>query len=157
MELPLKRHAFALSWAAHAKRLHEVRHVGYMLRATLLAAAVTASCLHTDALAADLLACQARDAVNVQDDGTLERDALAQRTAQRSLVIDLSNGEVRSDDEPESIKMTGRQHGNETVLVPSFAPEFVRNVIRLRQTAGRIVFSQYISNLFISGTCAPIQ
>jgi hypothetical protein len=69
----------------------------------------------------------------------------------------MSNGEVRSNDEQESLKMTGRQHGNETVLVPSFAPEFVRNVIRIRQTAGRIVFSQNISNLFISGTCAPIQ
>ena len=130
--------------------------MGYMLRATLIAA-FTASCLHTDALAADLLACQARDAVNIQDDGTLERDALAQRAAQRSLVIDLSNGEVRSDDEQESLKMTARQHGNETVLVPSFAPEFVRNVIRIRQTAGQIVFSQYILSLFISGTCAPIQ
>jgi hypothetical protein len=53
--------------------------------------------------------------------------------------------------------MTARQHGNETVLVPSFAPEFVRNVIRIHQTAGQIVFSQYIFDLFISGTCAPIQ
>ena len=51
--------------------------------------------------------------------------------------------------------MTARQHGNETV--PSFAPEFVRNVIRIHQTAGQIVFSQYILDLFISGTCAPIQ
>jgi hypothetical protein len=38
--------------------------------------------------------------------------------------------------------MTVRQHGNETVLVPTFAPEFVRNVIRIYQTAGQIVFSQ---------------
>ena len=53
--------------------------------------------------------------------------------------------------------MTVRQHGNETVLVPSFAPEFVRNVIRIYQTEGQIVFSQYIIDLFISGTCAPIQ
>ncbi len=53
--------------------------------------------------------------------------------------------------------MTARQHGNETVLVPSFAPEFARNVIRIRHTTGRIVFSQYIFNLFITGTCAPIQ
>ena len=53
--------------------------------------------------------------------------------------------------------MTARQHGNETVLVPSFAPEFVRNVIRIRQTTGGIVFSQYIFNLFISGSCARIQ
>jgi hypothetical protein len=127
------------------------------LRSALLAAAFTGSFLPLNTLAADLLACQAKDAVNLQDDGTLKRDALAQRAAQRSLVIDMSNGEVRSNDEQESLKMTGRQHGNETVLVPSFAPEFVRNVIRIRQTAGRIVFSQNISNLFISGTCAPIQ
>ena len=46
--------------------------------------------------------------------------------------------------------MTVRQHGNETVLVPTFAPEFVRNVIRIYQTAGQIVFSQYIIDLFIS-------
>jgi hypothetical protein len=64
---------------------------------------------------------------------------------------------VRSDGEQESLKMTARQHGNETVLVPSFAPEFVRNVIRIHQTAGQIVFSQYIFDLFISGTCTPIQ
>ena len=70
---------------------------------------------------------------------------------------DLSNGEVRSDGEQKSLKMTARQHGNETVLVPSLAPEFVRNVIRIHQAAGQIVFSQYIFDLFISGTCAPIQ
>jgi hypothetical protein len=83
--------------------------------------------------------------------------SVAQRAAQGSLVIDLSNGEVRSDGEQESLKMTARQHGNETVLVPSLAPEFVRNVIRIHQTAGQIVFSQYILDVFISGTCAPIQ
>ena len=103
------------------------------------------------------IACQAKDAVNLQKDGTLKTDSVAQRAAQGSLVIDLSNGEVRSDGEQESLKMTVRQHGNETVLVPSFAPEFVRNVIRIYQTEGQIVFSQYILDLLISGTCAPIQ
>ena len=127
-----------------------------MFRAALLAAVLTALCIPPSALAAELLACQAKDAVNLQKDGTLKTDFLALRAAQSSLVIDLSNGEVRSDGEQESLKMTARQHGNETVLVPSFAPEFVRNVIRIRQTAGQIVFSQYIIDLFISGTCAPI-
>ena len=37
--------------------------------------------------------------------------------------------------------MTVRQHGNEIVLVPSLSPEFVRNVIRIHQTAAQIVFS----------------
>jgi hypothetical protein len=83
-----------------------------------------------------------------EDDGTLKMDSVAQRAAQGSLVIDLSNGEVRSDGEQESLKMTVRQHGNETVLVPSFAPECVRNVIRIHQTAGQIIFSQYILDLF---------
>ena len=63
-----------------------------MLRAAVLAATFTASGIPTNALAADLLACQAKDAVNFQDDGRLKRDSLAQRAAQRSLVIDLSNG-----------------------------------------------------------------
>ena len=124
-----------------------------VLRAALLAVVLAAVCLSPSALAAELLACQAKDAVNLQNDGTLKTDSVAQRAAQGSLVIDLSNGEVRSDGEQESLKMTARQHG----IVPSFAPEFVRNVIRIRQTAGQIVFSQYIINLFISGTCAPIQ
>jgi hypothetical protein len=129
-----------------------------LLRAARLAAVLTALCIPpSDALAAELLACQAKDAVNLQNDGTLKTDSLAQRAAQGSLVIDLSNGEVRSAGERESLKMTARRHGNETVLVPSFAPEFVRNVIRIHQTAGQIVFSQYILDLFISGTCAPIQ
>ena len=128
-----------------------------VLRAALLAVVLTAVCLSPSALAAELLACQAKDAVNLQKDGTLKMDAVAQRAAQGSLVIDLLNGEVRSDGEQESLKMTARQHGNETVLVPSLAPEFVRNVIRIHQAAGQIVFSQYISDLFISGTCAPIQ
>ena len=129
-----------------------------VLRAALLAAVLTALCISPSALATtDLLACQAKDAVNLQKDGTLKTDSVAQRAAQGSLVIDLSNGEVRSDGEQESLKMTARQHGNETVLVPSLAPEFVRNVIRIYQTAGQIVFSQYILDLFISGTCAPIQ
>ena len=128
-----------------------------VLRAALLAVVLTAVCLSPSALAAELLACQAKDAVNLQKDGTLKTDFVAQRAAQGSLVIDLSNGEVRSDGEQESLKMTVRQHGNETVLVPTFAPEFVRNVIRIYQTAGQIVFSQYILDLFISGTCAPIQ
>jgi hypothetical protein len=128
-----------------------------VLRAALLAATLTALCISASALAAELLACQAKDAVNLQKDGTLKTDSLAQRAAQSSLVIDLSNGGVRSDGEQESLKMTARQHGNETVLVPSLAPEFVRNVIRIHQTAGQIIFSQYILDLFISGTCAPIQ
>ena len=128
-----------------------------MLRAAPLAAVVAALCIPPSALAAELLACQAKDAVNLQKDGTLKTDSLAQRAAQSSLVIDLSNGEVRSDGEQETLKMTARQHGNETVLVPSLAPEFVRNVIRIHQTAGQIIFSQYILDLFISGTCAPIQ
>lgn len=127
-----------------------------VLRAALLAAVFTALCSPPRALAAQLLACQAKDAVNLQNDGTLKTDSVAQRAAQGSLVIDLSNGEVRSDGE-QALKMTVRQHGNETVLVPSFAPEFVRNVIRIHQTAGPIIFSQYILDLFISGTCAPIQ
>ena len=128
-----------------------------MLRAAPLAAVLAALCIPPSALAAELLACQAKDAVNLQKDGTLKTDSLAQRAAQSRLVIDLSNGEVRSDGEQESLKMTARQHGNETVLVPSLAPEFVRNVIRIHQTPGQIIFSQYILDLFISGTCAPIQ
>jgi hypothetical protein len=128
-----------------------------MLRAAPLAAVLTAQCIPPSASAAELIACQARDAVNLQKDGTLKADSLAQRAAQSSLVIDLSNGEVRSDGDQESLKMTVRQHGNETVLVPSLAPEIVRNVIRIHQTAGQIIFSQYILDLFISGTCAPIQ
>ena len=128
-----------------------------VLRAALLAVVLTAVCISPSALAAEMLACQAKDAVNLQKDGTLKANSLAQRAAQSSLVIDLSNGEVRSDGEQESLKMTVRQHGNETVLVPSLAPEFVRNVIRIHQTAGQIIFSQYILDLFISGTCAPIQ
>ena len=127
-----------------------------MLRATLLAA-VLSRIMYSPSLAAELLACQAKDAVNLQNDGTLKMDSIAQRAAQGSLVIDLSSGEVRSDSEQASLKMTARQHGNEIVLVPSLSPEFVRNVIRIHQTAGRIVFSQYILDLFISGTCAPIQ
>ena len=128
-----------------------------MLRAAPLAAVLAALCIPPSALAAELLACQAKDAVNLQKDGTLKTDSLAQRAAQSSLVIDLSNGEVRSDGEQESLKMTARQHGNETVLVPSLAPEFVRNVIRIHQTPGQIIFSQYILDLFISVTCAPIE
>ena len=89
-----------------------------VLRAALLAVVLTAVCLSPSALAAELLACQAKDAVNLQKDGTLKTDSVAQRAAQGSLVIDLSNGEVRSDGEQESLKMTVRQHGNETVLVP---------------------------------------
>jgi hypothetical protein len=125
-----------------------------VLRAALLTAVLTALC--SPSVAAELLACQAKDAVNLQNDGTLKTDSVTQRAAQGSLVIDLSNGEVRSNGEQESLKMTARQHGNETVLVPSLAPEFVRNVIRIHRTAG-LVFSQYILDLFISGTCAPIQ
>jgi hypothetical protein len=116
---------------------------------------LTRSSFIPDAVAADFLACRAKDAVNLQDDGTLKKDSFAQRAALGSLVIDLSTGEVRSDGQ-QPVKMTSRQHGNETVLVPSFAPEFIRNVIRIRQTTGKIVFSQYIFNLFISGTCVPI-
>jgi hypothetical protein len=128
-----------------------------MLRIALLAVAFIGSCVSPNVSAADILACQAKDAVNLQDDGTLKNDSLAQRAAQGSLVIDLSNGEVRSDGGNESLKMIARQHGNETVLVPSFAPEFVRNVIRIRRMPGGIVFSQYLLSLFISGTCVSIQ
>jgi hypothetical protein len=78
-----------------------------VLRAALLAAVLTALCISPSALATtDLLACQAKDAVNLQKDGTLKTDSVAQRAAQGSLVIDLSNGKVRSDGEQESLKMT---------------------------------------------------
>ncbi|HEY7532895.1 MAG TPA: hypothetical protein VH681_08985, partial [Nitrospiraceae bacterium] len=73
-----------------------------ILRAALLSAVLTPSCFCPHALAAELLACQAMDAVNLQDDGTLKRDSFAQRAAQGSLLIDLTNGEVRSDGEQES-------------------------------------------------------
>ena len=44
-----------------------------LLRAALLAAVLTALCIPpSDALAAELLACQAKDAVNLQNDGTLK-------------------------------------------------------------------------------------
>ena len=89
-----------------------------VLRVALVAAVLTAPCISPSALAADLLACQAKDAVNLQKDGTLKMDAVAQRAAQGSLEIDLSNGEVRSDGEQELLKMTARQHGNETSSCP---------------------------------------
>ena len=44
-----------------------------VLRAALLAVVLTAVCLSPSALAAELLACQAKDAVNLQKDGTLIR------------------------------------------------------------------------------------
>ena len=44
-----------------------------VLRAALLAAVLTALCIPpSDALAAELLACQAKDAVYLQNDGTLK-------------------------------------------------------------------------------------
>ena len=45
-----------------------------VLRAALLAAALTALCISPSALAVELLACQAKDAVNLQKDGTLKTD-----------------------------------------------------------------------------------
>ena len=87
-----------------------------VLRAALLAVVLAALC--TSCFGRRTATCQAKDAVNLQNDGTLKSDSVAQRAAQGSLVIDLSNGEVRSDGEQESLKMTVRQHGNETVLVP---------------------------------------
>jgi len=44
-----------------------------VLRAALLAVVLTAVCLSPSALAAELLACQAKDAVNLQKDGTLKK------------------------------------------------------------------------------------
>ena len=57
-----------------------------VLRAALLAVVLTAVCLSPGALAAELLACQAKDAVNLQKDGTLKTDSVAQRAAQAYLV-----------------------------------------------------------------------
>ena len=45
-----------------------------------------------------------QDAVNLQKDGTLKMDLVAQHAAQGSLVIDLSSGEVRSDGEQELLQ-----------------------------------------------------
>jgi hypothetical protein len=44
----------------------------------LLAAMFTASCLRPDAFAAKLLAYRAKNAVNLQDDGTLKKNSFAQ-------------------------------------------------------------------------------
>ena len=77
-----------------APPLHEVGMLANMLRIALLAVAFIGSCLPPNASAADILACQAKDAVNLQDDGTLKNDSLAQRAAQGSLVIDLSSGKL---------------------------------------------------------------
>ena len=81
-----------------------------MLRANAVGAAQSSCVVYSPSLAAELLACQAKDAVNLQNDGTLKMDTIAQRAAQGSLVIDLSSGEVRSDSEQASLKMTARQH-----------------------------------------------
>ena len=50
-----------------------------VLRAALSAAVLTGLCISPRALAAELLACQAKDAVNLQKDGTLKTDFVAQR------------------------------------------------------------------------------
>ena len=46
-----------------------------VLRAALLMAALTALCI-SPSVASELLACQAKDAVNLQKDGTLKTDSV---------------------------------------------------------------------------------
>ena len=45
--------------------------------------------------AASLLRCQAKDAINLQDDGTLARDRMAEASKADSYIVDLATGMVR--------------------------------------------------------------
>jgi len=69
--------------------------------------------------AASLLRCQAKDAINLQDDGTLARDRMAEASKADSYIVDLATGMVRQIGirPVQWIVASGGDEKNDTVLV----------------------------------------
>lgn len=146
-----------------------------------IAAVFCASVLPFPAAAeTSILRCQEKDAVDLQEDGTLERTAAAKAQMVDHLLIDLSTGVVRllyGSSSSGPIHYTVVQEGssaNDTVLVKlsgaseietlakgslvSAATEFIRvrqwSIVTGKEPA--IHFLRYSLSTLFSGTCQPL-
>ena len=153
------------------------------VKAIAVWAAFLALLIPLPTFAADLLRCQAKDAISLQKDGTLRKDSGAELASNDNYIVDISTGVVRvSNPSPSmmSIRLSPAQwfvaqEGNDlndTVLVPrnptmssvsTFARDDLRDAatdfIRIRQWKGQstILFIRYALSTMVSGTCEPIQ
>jgi hypothetical protein len=140
------------------------------VRAVLMAAAFIASSANIPAsAAASLVRCHAKDAVSLQNDGTLAADEVAESAKTDDWTIDIVNGNVWIGGGAGigPVKWIVAQNGgggNDTILLkPSNTPT---DFIRIRQwtdpMVGRpdgspILFVRYDLSTLVSGTCEPVQ
>ncbi len=122
--------------------------------------------LATGALAAaDSLRCHSKEAIEVQDDGSLRRDGMAEyhQKEYQNFIVDITTGAVRFAGEPSSIQWTIVQEGtneNDTVLVPySSLAGAATDSMRIRQWKHDkpILFMVHRLTSLITGTCEPVQ
>jgi hypothetical protein len=128
---------------------------------------------------ATLLRCKAKDAVNLQNDGTLATDKVAQMAEVDSWTIDIANGNVwigggAGIGPIKWIVAQAGGGGNDTVLVGPYNSDVTdfsradfaeadKNFIRVRQwtpygeAKGPILFIRNDLGTVVSGTCEPIQ
>lgn len=146
------------------------------LRVCVAAAALLASA--TTATAESLLRCQPKDAVALEEDGTLQRNFAADREMEDVWIVDITTGAIRISNGQNSIgpvHYTVIQRGdsrNDTVLArlglrttnldKLDVADAVTDFIRIRQWSFEaerpaVRFIRYHLSLVVSGTCEPIS
>jgi hypothetical protein len=127
----------------------------------------------TPAMSADLLHCTAKDAMALQQDGTLAKDTGTKFWESDIYIIDTATGAVRMGNQPP-VQWIVAQKGNDsndTILVPPRDPDEQSNFgvedladaatdfIRIRQwkDSNAILFIRYGLDTIVSGTCVPIR
>ena len=132
---------------------------------TTIRSAVLLLMMTTPALAAGLYRCDAKDAVSLQDDGTLGRDKVAEssRNKYEKIIVDTATGAMRVGDDTPQIWTILSKGGPDNDFVAAAMPyhdpsQGVSESIRVRAWTGmETVLFVWHGLSVVSGTCEPIH
>ena len=140
-----------------------------MARCTLRSALAMAGWIATasmaltgSAISAALYRCHVKDAVAIQDDGTLGRNGTTEiwRKALDDFIVDTSTGVIRFSLYMEKWEIVQKGSGvDDFVAVPSLAPaSAATDFIRIRAWGGKksVLFIKFGLSQMFSGTCESI-
>jgi hypothetical protein len=119
----------------------------------------------TPTLATELYRCHAKDAVSLEDDGTLGRDKRWPSMHKRyeTIIVDTATGTVRlGNDTPQTWTVLGNGGPDEDFVVaaaPHDPSQAASDIIRIRawKDMKDVLFIWYGLSSVVTGTCEPIQ
>jgi hypothetical protein len=119
----------------------------------------------TPTLATGLYRCHAKDAVSLEDDGTLGRDKRWPSMHKRyeTIIVDTATGTVRlGNDTPQTWTVLGNGGPDEDFVVaaaPHDPSQAASDIIRIRawKDMKDVLFIWYGLSSVVTGTCEPIQ